>query len=235
MLKLNSHSVRVGLYGIQIISDLDLTFEADRCHCLVGINGVGKTSFLLSLTRQNALRDSEGVWQPAIYFSPRELIAAESTTVRRFAALFRQGLALDYWGLSHAVGQPVQSLSQGEKARLSLSVAETMDPQVLLLDEPSRGLDMESQGLLGQFIRQRVGAGKTTILSTHDLTALDTEQCRILYMRRDDGITTVAEDQDRILEGSADVAFRGEPPLRLDGSAAAIARRLLEMQVGRFR
>lgn len=235
MLNLKSHSVRVGLYGLEIIKNLDLGFADNCCHCLVGINGVGKTSLLLSLTKKNALRDNNGAWQPAAYFSPRELIAAESVTVGRFAALFRPGLALAYWGLSNLAGQSVQSLSQGEKTKLTLSVAEAMDPRVLLLDEPSLGLEMESQPLLGEFIRKRISARKTTIVSTHDLSALNTQECRILYLYREEAITKVAEGEDRVLEGSADVKFRGEPPLRLAGSAAMIARRLLDMQMGRFR
>jgi ABC-type multidrug transport system ATPase subunit len=235
MLKLKSHSVRVGFSGVEIIRNLDLGFADNCCHCLVGINGVGKTSLLLSLTKRNALLDSNGTWQPAAYFSPRELIATESVTVRQFAALFRPSLALAYWGLSSVAGQSVQSLSQGEKTKLTLGIAEAMDPRVLLLDEPSLGLEMESQVLLGELIRQRVSACKTTIVSTHDLSALNTQECRILYLYREGGITKVAEGEDRVLEGSADVQFRSEPPRRLEGSAAMIARRLLEMQIGRFR
>jgi ABC-type multidrug transport system ATPase subunit len=212
-----------------------LEFSDDSCHCIVGINGIGKTSLLLSLTKRNVLLDSKGAWQPAAYFSPREMIAAESITVRRFAALFRPGLALAYWGLSSVADQSVQSLSQGEKTKLTLSVAAAMDPRVLLLDEPSLGLEMESHALLGELIRQRIGARKTTIVSTHDLSALNTQECRILYLYREGGITRVAEGGDRVLEGAADVQFRSQPPLRLEGSAAMIARRLLEMQIGRFR
>jgi ATP-binding cassette subfamily F protein 1 len=234
-LELKRHSVFVGWRQFRIVENLNLSFDDDRCHCLVGINGVGKTALLLSLTRRNALLRPDGTWQPAMYVSARELIGAESMSVDALAGLFASRPHLDRWGLEQVARQPIQSLSQGEKTRLVLSVAETIEPQCLLLDEPTLGLDLESQTMLGDLIQRRLDSRLTTIVSTHDLSALDTEGCRIIYMHRAAGAARVVEGEDRILTGTADVAFAGREPARLQGSAAALARRLLEMQVERLR
>jgi ABC-type multidrug transport system ATPase subunit len=233
-LELKSHSVFAGWRRTTILRDLSLVFDDDRCHALVGINGVGKTSLLLSLTRKNALIRPDGSWQPAMYLSPHDLIAAETVGVARFAGLFRRPAALDRWGLAGVAGQTVQSLSRGEKSKLSLSVAEALDPEVLLLDEPSLGLDLEGQKLLGRLIRDRAEARRMTIVSTHDLSALDTAGCHILYMHREDGVTRVVEGQHRMLEGTADIRL-GDIRVEIQGSAATMARKLLEMQTERLR
>ncbi|MGZ8286974.1 MAG: ATP-binding cassette domain-containing protein [Allosphingosinicella sp.] len=213
---------------------MDLIFEDDRCHCLVGINGVGKTAFLLSLTRRNALLREDGSWQPATYISPRELISAEGMRVSHFAGLFRPALRLENWGLESAASQAVQSLSQGEKTRLALAVAGGLSPQVLLLDEPTLGLDQGSQALLGDLIALRVARRWTTILTSHDLSAFDTDGSRIIHMRREDGETKVLDAADRMLKGEADVRLTEGTTLSMRGSAAAMARQLLAMQIARL-
>jgi ABC-type multidrug transport system ATPase subunit len=214
---------------------LDLQFPDDRCHCLVGVNGVGKTSFLLSLTRKGVMKGSDGTRHQAMYLAPRELISSESLTVAQYAALFRPPLALDHWGLERIHRTSVQVLSLGEKTRLCLSVAQSIDPAVLLLDEPSIGLDLESQALLTRFLEDRISRRRVTIISTHDLAALDTDRCRILYMHRHEGSVSISEADGQILTGAASVEFEGEAPTRLEGSAARIARSLLDKQIARFR
>jgi ABC-type multidrug transport system ATPase subunit len=233
-LEIKGHSVFVGRTRIPIASNLNLTFEDDRCHCLVGINGVGKTAFLLSLTRKNALLREDGRWQPATYISPRELISAEGVRVSHFAGLFRPALRLDNWGLEAAANQSVQSLSQGEKTRLALAVGESLSPQVLLLDEPTLGLDQGSQALLGDLIALRVERRRTTILTSHDLSAFDTDGSRIIHMRREEGETKVLDAAERMLEGEADIRLTEGTALSMHGSVAAMARKLLAMQIAKL-
>lgn len=234
-LELKSHAVTVGWRRTRLLDDVDLAFEDDRCHCLVGINGVGKTAFLLSMTLRGALRRPDGSWQPAMYTSPREIVSGEAVTVEGFARLFPHRPQLDRWALEAAARRPVQSLSQGEKTRLMLSVADAIEPTCLLVDEPTLGLDMESQKTLGEFIRRRIERRLTTIVSTHDLVALDTEGCRIIYMHRVDGESRIVEGEDRLVRGRAELALADGETRSIEGSAATIARNLVAMQIERFR
>ncbi len=234
-LELRNHDVRVGPGLKPILLGLNLNLDDDRCYCLVGVNGVGKTSLMLSLTRLNSLRRLDGTWQQAVYMAPRELIAAERASVAGFMDALGANDLLARWNLAKSARQGVSTLSQGEKARLALCVADALNPQVLLLDEPSAGLDMESQGLLVEFLKRRIYARLTTVVSTHDLTAFDGDDYSILYMSWGEGGATLVEDGGRILRGTADVHLSNGTKQFLTGAAAAMARTLLQMQIERFK
>jgi hypothetical protein len=61
------------------------------------------------------------------------------------------------------------------------------------------------------------------------------DRCRILYKHREEGKVGISEADGHILNGLAKIEFEGEAPARLEGSAAKIARLLLERQTARFR
>src|ERR1700751_6461953 len=67
----------------------------------------------------------------------------------------------------------VRGFSGGMMQRLSIARAMMHDPQVLFLDEPSVGLDPQTRILLWELIRQYNGAGKTVVLTTHNMEEAD--------------------------------------------------------------
>jgi ABC-type multidrug transport system ATPase subunit len=71
-------------------------------------------------------------------------------------------------GVSEILGQRLSTLSFGQRKRCCLVAALLGDPWLLLLDEPSNGLDPDGVRLMAQLLRQRAGRGKATILSTND-------------------------------------------------------------------
>lgn len=78
---------------------------------------------------------------------------------------------LELMGLSHRANDRVGELSRGLQQRVSVARSLVHDPPLLFLDEPFTGLDPRGIELLGEWVRRRVGAGGSAVLTTHDLAA----------------------------------------------------------------
>jgi heme exporter protein A len=77
--------------------------------------------------------------------------------------------ALRWVGLEKSALRPIHGFSRGMQQRLSIARATLHDPQILLLDEPFSGLDLEASELLGGWLESFVANGKTVLMATHDL------------------------------------------------------------------
>jgi cobalt/nickel transport system ATP-binding protein len=75
--------------------------------------------------------------------------------------------------------RPTYMLSGGEKKRVAIASVLTMNPEVLLLDEPVNGLDPRTQSFVVELIFALHEAGKTIVLATHDLSLVDELQARV--------------------------------------------------------
>lgn len=73
-------------------------------------------------------------------------------------------------------------MSTGQKRRLHLALSLIRDPDILFLDEPTAGLDVEGRLLLHQQIRQLNAMGKTIVLASHDMTEVETLCDRIAIL-----------------------------------------------------
>jgi energy-coupling factor transport system ATP-binding protein len=76
---------------------------------------------------------------------------------------------LSVLGLSHLAAAYPRDLSGGEAQRAALAAILVADPPVLLLDEPTRGLDYAAKAVLGRLLRRLAADGRTIIMSTHDV------------------------------------------------------------------
>jgi cobalt/nickel transport system ATP-binding protein len=81
--------------------------------------------------------------------------------------------ALTELNLQHLHDRPPHRLSGGEKKRVALASILILDPEVLLLDEPTAGLDPQSQSQLIETLIGWAGSGKTVVLATHDLDIVE--------------------------------------------------------------
>jgi cobalt/nickel transport system ATP-binding protein len=75
--------------------------------------------------------------------------------------------------IAHLKDRPPHRLSGGEKKRVALASVLIMDPEMLLLDEPTAALDPESRDSLVQFLASGLGEGRTVITATHDLDIVE--------------------------------------------------------------
>jgi ABC-2 type transport system ATP-binding protein len=116
----------------------------------------------------------------------------ELLTVRELIRLFRTYYplrlsideALRLGGLEEQAGTRLDRLSGGQRQRLFFALAVTGDPEVLFLDEPTVGMDVEGRRTFLAAIRQRVREGTTVVLTTHYLEEADQLADRIVVVNR---------------------------------------------------
>ncbi|MBI5811964.1 MAG: ABC transporter ATP-binding protein [Meiothermus silvanus] len=228
------------------VQDLTLHIEAGEVFGLLGPNGSGKTTTILMLL---GLTEPSGGWARVLGFDPvREPLSlkrrvgylpdsvgfyGELTAWENLAytarlngippreAEGRIGAVLERMGLSEAAHRPVATFSRGMRQRLGLAEVLLKEPQVVILDEPTLGLDPEAaQAFLGM-IRQLKEEGITVLLSSHLLQQVQAVCDRVGLFHRGKLVLEgkVNELAQRVLGG----AYR----IRLEaGAVEGIAERL---------
>ncbi len=172
---------------VDAVRGLDLTVETGECFGLLGPNGAGKTTTIEII---------EGLTEPTsgevevlgfhwngggdeikqrIGISLQETKLSEKLTVSEtltlFRSFYRQGLtpaeAIDRVSLGEKADARVGKLSGGQRQRLAVACALVGDPELLLLDEPTTGLDPQSRRQLWDIVRDFRAQGRTVLLTTH--------------------------------------------------------------------
>ena len=174
----------------QILEDISFTARSGRITAFLGPNGAGKSStlrILLGLDRATAgtatfdgrtyqsmtypLRtvgaafDGIGSLPNRKVYDHLRIIAASNAIPKS-----RIDEVLEMTGIAHKRKDLLSSLSLGESQRLGLAAALLGDPQFLILDEPTNGLDPSGIKWFRRFIRQQADFGKTVLLSSHILS-----------------------------------------------------------------
>jgi Cu-processing system ATP-binding protein len=193
-------------YGAETaLAGLDLDGRPGECLALIGHNGAGKTTLMkLAL---GLLRPSEGAVRllgveptgrdgatarRAVGFLPENVVFHDSMTGRESIAFYARlkrvpvssGYALlERVGLDGAGRKRVKAYSKGMRQRLGLAQAMLGAPRLLLLDEPTGGLDPVSRESFYALIRERTAAGATVVLSSHVLTELEARTDRVAILR----------------------------------------------------
>jgi ABC-type multidrug transport system ATPase subunit len=111
-------------------------------------------------------------------------------------------------GLSARAGDRYSTYSLGMKQRLGLAAALLKDPELLILDEPTNGLDPAGMAEMRTFIRSAAGGGRTVLLSSHLMGEIEQVSDRVGIIR--DG-SLVAEGTVEDLRGRAALRLRAEP------------------------
>jgi ABC-2 type transport system ATP-binding protein len=177
-------------YGaVQAADDVNFDISAGEIFGLLGPNGAGKTTVvecLLGLTEPDkgrieicgidaraqprrargkigAVLQATGLQDK---ITPREALDAFAAF---YAAPLKTDTLLDRFGLREKQSAAYETLSGGQKQRLALALAFVGDPQVLVLDEPTAGLDPQMRREVQGHIRAIKGAGRTVLLTTHDM------------------------------------------------------------------
>lgn len=176
----------------QVLRGLGFTIERGECFGLLGPNGAGKTTTLrcclgltvpdrgrISLLNEaipqaaKRARQRVGIVPQMDNLDPDFTVAENLYVYGRYFALSRHELAtripalLEFAGLRNKENAKIQTLSGGMKRRLTLARALLNNPELLILDEPTTGLDPQARHLIWDGLRQLLLQGKTILLTTH--------------------------------------------------------------------
>jgi ABC-2 type transport system ATP-binding protein len=188
--------------AVHAVQGIDLTIEQGEIVAFLGPNGAGKTTsidLMLGLSQP-----SSGSVQ-VLGHHPRQAIARglvsavmqtggllKDLTVREtvtyMASLFADTQPVDdvlaRAGITRLAGRKVGKCSGGEQQRLRFAMALLPDPALLLLDEPTTGMDVEGRRAFWSAIRADAARGRTVLFATHYLEEADQYADRIVLMRR---------------------------------------------------
>lgn len=163
-----------------VLRGLDAAFSAGAVHAVVGGNGCGKSTMLSVLAKTVKLQRGHmerGAGSAALLpQNPKALLVAETvrdelmewaSTCGYDEAVARERAAS--LGLSGLDGRHPYDLSDGQRQLLALAKLLLIGPELLLLDEPTKGLDLASRRIIARALRDHAEAGGTVIMATHDL------------------------------------------------------------------
>jgi len=178
--------------GQEVVRGLSFEILRGECFGLLGPNGAGKTTTLrccLGLVEPDAgtidlvgepvpkaarqARMRVGVVPQMDNLDPDFTVTENLLVYGRYFGIDRATLdaripkLLDLAGLAAKARAPIRTLSGGMKRRLTLARALVNDPDLLILDEPTTGLDPQARHLIWDGLRQLVAQGKTILLTTH--------------------------------------------------------------------
>lgn len=187
--------VGVRLQGMEVLSRCSLRIEAGERVALVGANGSGKSTLLRCL--HGLLPPSQGrlerapVTQALVFQRPFMLHASCQTNValaqwlagQPWRQARQQALqALARVGLQDLAKRSARRLSGGQQQRLALARAWALQPQVLLLDEPTASLDPSAKKEVEALLMQFAHAGMTLVFASHNLGQVKRLASRVLYL-----------------------------------------------------
>ncbi|NUP59422.1 MAG: ATP-binding cassette domain-containing protein, partial [Pseudarthrobacter sp.] len=191
--------------GKPLVSSASLALHRGEVVALVGPNGAGKSSLLIALALGEGVRDEGTVDGGRVALVPdasddlftRDTVAAELRAAERRALRQRNGQDARDGAVSrleHLRGNvriPIghehpRDLSAGERRILAIALQTMDEPDVLLIDEPTRGLDPAARTAVAAALRTAADSGAAVMIATHDLDFARGLGARILPMR--DGV-----------------------------------------------
>ena len=166
--------------GGWVLRGLDVAFSAGAVHAIVGGNGCGKSTMLSVLAKTAKLQRGHmmrGAASAALLpQNPKALLVAE--TVRdelmewASACGYDESAAQEQAARLGLVGLDARhpyDLSGGQRQLLALAKLLLIGPELLLLDEPTKGLDLASRRIIARALREHAQVGGTVVMATHDL------------------------------------------------------------------
>jgi len=174
---------------VRAVNKISFDAKAGEVTVVIGPNGAGKTSTIevcsgvrtatsgdvsvLGIDPQKNrthLNKQIGVMLQDGGIAPT---ARVGSLIRHYCALYDRGVdamaLIDRLGLASRAKATWRSLSGGERQRFSLALALAADPEMVFLDEPTAGVDLDGRDIIREIIGDLVGKGACVVLATHDL------------------------------------------------------------------
>ncbi len=201
------------------VDDLSLTIGNGEIVAFLGPNGAGKTTTLdmvLGLTQPNGGTVQVLGMTPAEVVRQGRIAAVLQTgallpdlsvreTVQMIAALYPKnigvGEAISRAGIQQIAGRKVSKCSGGEQQRLRFALALLPNPDLLVLDEPTAGMDVNARNAFWSTMRAEASQGRTIIFATHYLKEAEDFAERIVLIAQGQLVADGAVDEVRMLAG----------------------------------
>ncbi|MBK8699702.1 MAG: ABC transporter ATP-binding protein [Saprospiraceae bacterium] len=187
---------------LQVLHDINLELKSSSCIALIGPNGCGKTTLIKSILGmvipqngdikisgksiiyQHKYRELIG-YMPQIGRYPGNLSIGQLIKMVRDLRPARNEYdeeLIDAFRLSDIIDKKMSTLSGGTTQKVSAVLAFLFDPPILILDEPTAGLDPVSSEALKVKISKEVEKGKLVVITSHILSELDDLVTSIIFM-----------------------------------------------------
>jgi ABC-2 type transport system ATP-binding protein len=201
--------LRVVRGGGEVLHEIDLDVESGTVTGLLGPSGSGKSTLIRSIVGVQivaagtvtvlGLLAGEAPLRRRVGYMTQAPSVYGDLTVRENLTYFgrivgvgrgRVGEVVERVGLTGEIDQVVGTLSGGQRARVSLGTALLNDPELLVLDEPTVGLDPVLRRDLWDFFHELAGTGTTLLVSSHVMDEAD--RCDRLVLLREGSILAAA-------------------------------------------
>lgn len=232
-----ARGVGVDLGRRRVLRDVTLDIAEGEVVALFGRNGAGKTTLLRALAglvdvAAGDVDFADGRRAAYVPQDPNALLLGPTArddveTTRRLLRL-SDPHAVERWldavGLTLLAGRHPRDLSAGERQRLAIAAVGVGEPDVLLLDEPTRGMDAVAKAALERMLRERAIGGAATVLATHDVELAARVATRAVVLG--DGEVVADGPARDVLSGSlfAPQVLRVMPPFLTVEEVAEAAR-----------
>jgi ABC-2 type transport system ATP-binding protein len=228
--------LRKAYAGRNVLDGVDLAVRPGQLLALLGPNGAGKTTTVEIVEGYRApdagavrvlgedprrggpaLKASVGLMlQGGVGLEPR---ATPRDLIALYGAFHEGARPADELialvGLGAVAGTRVRRLSGGERQRLSLAIALVGEPEVLILDEPTAGMDPEARHATRELVASLRDEGRTILLTTHDLGDVEHLADRVAILHRG-RIVAEGSPDELTTGGSTAIRFRLHSPASPD-------------------
>lgn len=222
---------------VPAVAGIDLTIRPGEIVALLGPNGAGKTTTLdliLGFTRptagtcrvfgaapDKAVRTGRvgGVLQSGALLSDLSVRETVAMIATQFPRAISVSDALSRAGATEFAHRKVSRCSGGEQQRLRFALALLSDPELLILDEPTAGMDVSARRDFWSAMGAEAAQGRTIVFATHYLAEAEEFAQRTVVMRRGRIVADGTTDQVRALGGTRTLSCVWNPG---DGDPAAV-------------
>jgi len=208
---ISADQLGVGYSKFPVVDNVSVSLEPGALLVLIGTNGSGKSTILKTMAgllqpikgNLEILGQPTGMLPKRVAYLPQHPISTHTLPLRvhdvvamgRFAhlGLFRRTSQLDQnividamkrTGIETQANEPIRDLSGGQQQRTHLAQVLTRRAEILLLDEPTAGLDINGRKLVAELIASERARGVTVVMATHELQDAENANTVMLLAQR---------------------------------------------------